>query len=233
MSQPVGEAVPGWAPPPAPQRGRLEGRRVAVSPLTRDAFPGLWKAFSEDDGTMWTYMGVGPFAARSEMEEAASRWLASHDPLFVSFEVNGEPRGWGSYLRMKPEQGAIEVGHLAFAPSLRRTAAATEAMYLMMRHAFDLGYRRYEWKCDSLNAPSRRAAERLGFVYEGTFRQHMVYKGRNRDTAWYSIIDREWPRIRLALETWLQPANFDSSGRQRRRLSEIRQGPAGDEPSAL
>jgi len=115
-----------------------------------------------------------------------------------------------------------EVGHLVFAPHLQRTPAATEAMYLMMRHVFELGYRRYEWKCDALNAASRRAAERLGFTYEGTFRQHMVYKGRSRDTAWYSITDAEWPRLRDAFEAWLAPSNFDDQGRQLRRLADFR-----------
>lgn len=233
MTRALGESLPGWAPPPAPGPVHLHGRLVTVAPLTAESFPGLWKAFSEDDGSLWTYMGVGPFDSRAEMEEVASVWLSSSDPLFVTFEVEGDPRGWGSYLRIEPEQGVIEVGNLAFSPSLQRTAAATEAMYLLMRHAFHLGYRRYEWKCDSLNAPSRRAAERLGFVYEGTFRQHMVYKGRNRDTAWYSIIDRDWPGIRLALEAWLDPANFDDSGRQRRRLADIRPRPEEKDPPVL
>jgi RimJ/RimL family protein N-acetyltransferase len=126
--------------------------------------------------------------------------------------------GIASYLRIEPAHGTIEVGHLAFSPLLQRTAAATEAMYLMMKHAFELGYRRYEWKCDALNAASRRAAERLGFRFEGVFRQAVVYKGRNRDTAWYSIIDREWPGREAAFLAWLDPTNFDSHGRQRRSL---------------
>lgn len=195
---------------------------MTVSPLTAQAFASLWESFSADDGSMWTYMSVGPFADRGQMEQAASAWLESRDPLFFTFDVGGDPRGWGSYLRIEPAHGVLEVGHLAFSPSLRRTPAATEAMYLMMRHAFDLGYRRYEWKCDSLNSASRRAAERLGFTYEGTFRRHMVYKGRSRDTAWYAIIDRDWPLIRSALETWLDSSNFDPGGRQIRRLSDIR-----------
>ena len=133
------------------------------------------------------------------------------------------PVGVASYLRIEPAMGAIEVGHLSYAPALQRSAAATEAMYLMMRRAFDeLGYRRYEWKCDSLNAPSRRAAERLGFRYEGTFRQMMVIKQRSRDTAWYSILDSEWPALRTAFERWLDPANFDASGAQRARLEDLR-----------
>ncbi|MFP3914917.1 MAG: GNAT family N-acetyltransferase [Actinomycetota bacterium] len=196
---------------------------MAVTPLQSGAFPALWEEFSDDDGSMWTYMSVGPFSGREEMEEVASPWLGSPDPLFFTFDMGGKPRGWGAYLRIEPAHGVLEVGHLAFGPSLRRTPAATEAMYLMMRHVFRLGYRRYEWKCDSLNHASRRAAERLGFTYEGTFRHHMVYKGRNRDTAWYSIIDRDWPLVGQSLEAWLEPSNFDRHGVQRRRLSEIRE----------
>jgi len=130
--------------------------------------------------------------------------------------------GMGSYLRIEPAHGVIEVGHLAFSPLMQRTPIATEAMYLMMREAFELGYRRYEWKCDALNAASRRAAERLGFTFEGIFRQAIVYKGRNRDTAWYSIVDREWPALDAAFRAWLDPANFDAAGRQRRSLAELR-----------
>lgn len=222
MSRPLGRPLSGWSPPPAPGRDRLEGRWVTVSPLEPSHFPALWEAFSRDDGSMWTYMGVGPFADREEMEAVASRWLDSADPLFFAFHTADGCGGWGSYMRIVPGHGVIEVGNLAFGPRFRRTVAATEAMYLMMRHVFDVGYRRYEWKCDSLNAPSRRAAERLGFTYEGTFRQHMVYKGRNRDTAWFSILDGDWPRIRAAFEEWLDPANFDEAGDQRRRLSDIR-----------
>ena len=139
--------------------------------------------------------------------------------------IRGRPVGVASYLRIDPAMGSIEVGHLSYSPALQRSAVATEAMYLMMRRAFDeLGYRRYEWKCDSLNAPSRRAAERLGFRYEGTFRQMMVIKQRSRDTAWYSILDSEWPALRTAFERWLDPANFDASGAQRARLEELRRG---------
>lgn len=222
MNRPVGDSVAGWTPPPPLEPVRLEGRLVTVSPLIEADFPALWEAFSEDDGGMWTYMGVGPFDSRAGMEEVASQWLGSSDPLFFTFDVAEGSGGWGSYMRIVPQHGAVEVGNLAFAPRFQRSVAATEAMYLMMRHVFALGYRRYEWKCDSLNAASRRAAERLGFTYEGTFRQHMVYKGRNRDTAWFSVVDRDWPHLRSALEAWLDPSNFDESGRQRRRLAEIR-----------
>lgn len=171
---------------------------------------------------MWTYMSYGPFTSRSELDSLAAEWPGSQDPLFFTFDVDGRAHGWGSYLGITPEHGVVEVGHLAFAPALQRTAAATEAMYLMMAHVFELGYRRYEWKCDSLNAASRRAAERLGFSFEGIFGQHMVYKGRNRDTAWYAVTDTEWPRVGAALEAWLDPSNFDAAGNQLRRLTEFR-----------
>jgi RimJ/RimL family protein N-acetyltransferase len=170
------------------------------------------------DSSNWTYLPYGPFASFEEYAVWVESMQAGDDPLFfaiVSYP-DDRPVGVASYLRINPAQGSIEVGHLNYSPVLQRTTAATEAMYLMMRRAFEeLGYRRYEWKCDSRNAPSRRAAERLGFRYEGTFRQAMVMKGRNRDTAWFSILDAEWPRVRDALEQWLDPSNFDEAGRQR------------------
>jgi len=157
-----------------------------------------------------------------------SAWVRSvqsaEDPLFFAIvsRASGQPVGTASYLRIDPGMGTIEVGHLAYSPALQRTAAATEAMYLMMRRAFEeLGYRRYEWKCDRFNAPSCRAAQRLGFRFEGTFRQAVVLKGRNRDNAWFSIVDGEWPAVRSALERWLEPSNFDAAGRQGRRLEEL------------
>lgn len=171
------------------------------------------------DGRGWTYLPYGPFASLDDY----AAWVASvetvEDPVFFAI-VTDRPVGVASYLRIDPAMGCIEVGHLRFSPRLQRTAAATEAMYLMMKRAFEeLGYRRYEWKCDALNAPSRSAAERLGFTYEGTFRQAVVSKGRNRDSAWFSIVDSEWPAIRSAFEAWLDPANFDASGMQRRPLA--------------
>ena len=222
MSLPVGSAVPGWEPPPPLGPPVLAGRDVTVSPRTERAIPSLWESLVDADADLWTYMSYGPFLDRADMEQTVAAWVGSADPRFVTFDIRGAARGWGAYLRIEPAHGVAEVGHLVFSPSLQRTPAATEAMYLMMRHVFDLGYRRYEWKCDALNAASRRAAERLGFTYEGTFRQHMVYKGRNRDTAWYSVIDSEWPRLRAAFEAWLDPSNFDRQGRQLRRLAELR-----------
>ncbi|MFD1379948.1 GNAT family N-acetyltransferase [Fodinicurvata halophila] len=202
----------------------MEGRFCRVEPLdARQHGDDLFEAFAENnDGRIWTYMASGPFADRA----AFDRWLSicqdSDDPFFHSIVDldSGRALGVASYMRIVPDMGVIEVGNISLSPRLQKTAAATEAMYLMMRRAFDeLGYRRYEWKCDSLNAPSRRAAERLGFTFEGIFRQAMVYKGRNRDTAWYAIIDKDWPAIRQALESWLEPANFDTQGRQKQPLS--------------
>jgi RimJ/RimL family protein N-acetyltransferase len=164
----------------------------------------------------------GPYESFGEFVEWARRASSSRDPLFFAIlDADGRAVGVAAYLRISPEAGSIEVGHIHLSPLLQRTPAATEAMYLLMKHAFDLGYRRYEWKCDALNQPSRTAAERLGFTFEGIFRQATIYKRRNRDTAWYSIVDREWPALRSAFETWLAPANFDSAGGQRTRLSEL------------
>ena len=177
---------------------------------------------------MWTYLPYGPFpdlaAYRTWME---AKWLGT-EPLFFAIvdAASGRATGVASYLRIDPASGAIEVGHLGYSPRLQRTPAATEAMFLLMARAFALGYRRYEWKCDALNEPSRAAALRLGFTFEGIFRQATVVRGRNRDTAWYSVIDAEWPALRAAFEHWLAPENFDADGRQRVRLSELtRQSP--------
>jgi RimJ/RimL family protein N-acetyltransferase len=175
---------------------------------------------TDRDGRMWTYLFTGPYASEAEYRAWAERSAASEDPLFFTIlDAEGRAVGVATFMRIDPAMGVIEVGNIAYSPLLQRTAAATEAMYLMMRRVFDeLGYRRYEWKCDSLNAPSRAAAERLGFRYEGLFRQALVYKGRNRDTAWYSIIDQEWHALKSAFEAWLDPANFDAEGRQRSPL---------------
>jgi RimJ/RimL family protein N-acetyltransferase len=200
----------------------LAGRFCRLEPLASGGHAAdLHAANSLDrEGRMWTYLFSGPFETLDEF----TAWLESRedslDPLYFAIVDTGTNRATGiaSYLRIEPAHGTIEVGHLAFSPLLQRTAAATEAMYLMMKHAFELGYRRYEWKCDALNAASRRAADRLGFKFEGVFRQAVVYKGRNRDTAWYSIIDNEWAERETAFLAWLDPANFDSDGRQRRSL---------------
>jgi RimJ/RimL family protein N-acetyltransferase len=220
--RPVGDPVPGFVPPDLPGRVGMVGSYVQVEPLDPERHAGdLFRVVSEDDGGMWTYMSYGPFGSEAEYRGWAEQAAASADPQFFALVADGEAQGVASYLRITPAAGTIEVGHIAFSPRLQRTPAATEAMYLMMRNAFVLGYRRYEWKCDALNHPSRVAAERLGFTFEGIHRQAMVVKGRNRDTAWYSVLDREWPVLREAFEAWLDPANFDGDGRQRRALSDL------------
>jgi RimJ/RimL family protein N-acetyltransferase len=226
FGQPIGPELPGWLPPTRPARTVLEGRFCRVEPLDVERHARkLHEANSLDpEGRMWTYLFSGPFASFEEYCAWLAPRPASEDPLFVAFVDlrRAQAVGAGAYMRIDPANGVMEVGHLAFSPLMQRTPVATEAMYLMMRHAFELGYRRYEWKCDALNAASRRAAERLGFTFEGIFRQAIVYKGRSRDTAWFSIIDREWPRLDAAFRTWLDPANFDAEGRQRCSLAALR-----------
>lgn len=227
LGLPIGVEVPGWTARPQPARAVMQGRHCRVEPLdaVRHAAQ-LHAANSLDrEQRMWTYLLSGPFASFDKYREWLESKQASADPLFFAFidEASGRAVGLGSYLRIDPANGSIEVGHLQFSPLMQRTVIATEAMYLMMKTAFDLGYRRYEWKCDSLNARSRRAAERLGFMFEGVFRQAVIYKGRNRDTAWYSIIDSEWKMLDTAYRAWLDPANFDAAGRQATSLVEIRQ----------
>jgi RimJ/RimL family protein N-acetyltransferase len=221
--QPIGIAVPDWRPPPRPARQPIAGRLCRLEPLEERHAAGLFEAYARDpDGRHWTYLPYGPFRDLQSYVEWMRASGLGHDPLFFAIvEPGGRAVGVASYLRIDPAAGAIEVGHLRFSALLQRTPAATEAMYLMMRHAFGLGYRRYEWKCDALNAPSRAAAERLGFAFEGVFRQAVVHKDRNRDTAWFSIIDREWPALDAAFRRWLAPENFDADGRQHLRLSDL------------
>lgn len=224
--RPVGEAL-SWHPVPRPQRTVLEGRHIRVRPLDADADADALFAESHppagDPGT-WTYMSGGPYADAAAYRAALADAERSEDPLFFTLErlPDERPVGIASYLRITPEHGVIEIGHIWFGASLRRSTAATEAIYLLATHAFDeLGYRRLEWKCDALNQASRTAAERFGFRFEGVFRHHMVVKGRNRDTAWYAITDEEWPALREAFTGWLSPQNFDEAGRQRRRLADL------------
>ena len=223
--QPIGFAVPGWKPPQPPARAAMEGRFCRLEPLDVKAHAESLHAANilNTDGSMWTYMAYGPFATLEIYRKWVDGVAGGNDPMFFAIvdRATGKPVGVASYLRVDPANGCIEVGHLAYSPLLQRKPAASEAMYLMMAQAFKLGYRRYEWKCNALNAPSRAAAQRFGFSYEGIFRQATVVKGRNRDTAWYSIIDAEWPALRGAFENWLAPANFDASGKQRMRLSSL------------
>jgi RimJ/RimL family protein N-acetyltransferase len=227
FDQPIGRPVPGWTARPVPPKTATTGRFCRVEPLdpTRHAAD-LFEANRADaGGRNWTYLGVDGFADPAAYRAWLDQMAAGTDPMFHAIIdlATGRAVGVASYLRIDPANGVIEVGHINYSPHLQRKPAATEAMFLMMARAFDeLGYRRYEWKCDDRNAPSRAAAERLGFTYEGTFRQALVYKGRNRDTAWFSIVDGEWPAVKSAFERWLAPENFDGEGRQKRSLTELR-----------
>lgn len=225
FGQQIGFALPEWVSPQRPERVSLEGRFARVEPLdaTQHAIE-LFEAHSLDQaGKMWTYLGYGPFAHIKDYSDWAARASESSDPLFFAIVDlrTGHAVGTCAYMRIDAANGVMEIGHLAYSPLLQRSPVASEAMFLLMKHAFELGYRRYEWKCDALNQASRKAAKRLGFTYEGTFRQAIVYKGRNRDTAWFSIIDSEWPALKAAYETWLDSANFDDQGRQIQRLSDL------------
>lgn len=223
--RPLGAELAGWQPPPPPNPMIMAGRHCRLEPLEAGHHAhGLYEAFADDrDGRLWTYMGFGPFASFEAFAALIEQISGRSDPMFFAIvDAAGRPLGFAAYMRIDPANGVVEVGSITFAPALQRTAAATEAMALMMRNAFALGYRRYEWKCNALNLPSRRAAERLGFTFEGEFRQHMVVKGRNRDTAWYSILDAEWPRIDSAFAAWLAPENFAADGSQKRSLVECR-----------
>lgn len=228
FDQPVGGPLPDWSPRPLPPRTTLDGRYCRIEPidLARHA-EDLFEAFAKSDAANWTYLPdyMGPYASFADWQGWLKTAFASGDPLWHAIvdKETGRAVGLAAYLRIDAKSGVIEVGGLNYSKALQRKPAATEAMYLMMRRAFDeLGYRRYEWKCDCLNAPSRAAAERLGFAYEGLFRQHMVYRGRSRDTAWFSITDQEWPRVRAGLENWLRPENFDANGKQKASLRQLR-----------
>jgi RimJ/RimL family protein N-acetyltransferase len=223
--QPIGPDLGAWLPPAPPPRTVLEGRECRVEPLdVKKHARGLFDALMETpEPRSFTYLPYGPFASFEEYE----RWLRNDgsgtDPSFYAVvgAAQGKPVGVCAYMRIQPEAGVVEVGHVHYSQRLQKTPAATEAMVLMMKNAFELGYRRYEWKCDALNAPSRAAAQRLGFVFEGIFRQATVYKRRSRDTAWYSILDSEWPALKGAYRAWLAPENFDERGEQRKRLGEF------------
>jgi RimJ/RimL family protein N-acetyltransferase len=210
-----------WRPAPAPGPVTLRGRTVILEPLDAESHAeAIWEAVKGNDG-LWTWLFDGPYGAEDELRRAIAQKQRAAGFVFLAIvpQATGRAAGWASLMRADPANGVVEVGNIVLAPGLQRTTAATEAMYLMAGHVFDyLGYRRYEWKCNAENLASRRAAERLGFRFEGIFRQHMVVKGRNRDTAWFSMLDGEWPERKRALEAWLEPGNFDGEGRQRKRL---------------
>ena len=223
--QPIGFSIGDWTPPVRPPAEPMIGRYCRLERLDagRDG-QSLFDAYALDsEGRNWTYLPQGPFENYAEFHIWLSGMAKLDDPFFFTI-IDAESQtsvGIASYLRITPPAGSIEVGHIHYSPLLQRTPAATEAMYLMMKQAFALGYRRYEWKCDALNAPSRMAAQRLGLSYEGVFRQATVYKQRNRDTAWYATIDREWPDLKQAFEQWLDPNNFDNDRNQKTRLSTL------------
>jgi RimJ/RimL family protein N-acetyltransferase len=226
LGQPIGFPVAGWSVRERPPRTPMQGRYCRVEALDPELHAReLFDAYGEDrDGRMWTYLPWGPYSGFDDFLAATIAGLKREN--FVTYAVidaaSGEAIGVASYLNINPSAGSIEVGGIAYAPKLQRKPAGTEAMFLMMRRAFDeLGYRRYEWKCNSLNTPSRAAAERYGFRFEGIFRQADVVKGHNRDSAWFSITDGEWPMLKAAFERWLDPANFDREGRQGERLSAL------------
>lgn len=226
FGQPIGPDIPDWQGASWPPRSPVEGRFCRVEALKLNAhLDDLYDAYSQDPkGILWTYMFVGPFGSKGEFRAWLESACTSDDPLFhalIDLSTN-KAVGVAAYMRIKPDIGVIEVGNITYSPCLQRTALATEAMFLLMERVFDeLGYRRYEWKCDALNAASRKAAERLGFTFEGIFRQAIVYKGRNRDTAWYSMIDRDWPPLKRAYLKWLDSENFDNQGVQQQRLQSL------------
>lgn len=223
---PIGPLVD---PHPAkrPERVTLKGRSITLAPLDPDKHAeALYQGSNGDSArqSVWIYLFDGPYRSLHEFRASMDAKARSADPLFFAVIDNASGRavGYQTFLRIDPPNRVIEVGNIMYTPAIQRTAGATEAQYLFAKYVFDeLGYRRYEWKCNALNAPSRRAAERFGFTFEGIFRQHMIVKGRNRDTAWFAMLDGEWPARKAAYERWLEPANFDSEGRQKLKLSDL------------
>jgi RimJ/RimL family protein N-acetyltransferase len=214
-----------WKGASGPTPVTLKGRYVTLEPLdAAEHTAAIWKAIEGHD-ELWAWLPEGPFATEPEFRAAVERKQSAPGFVFLAIVPNapGQATGWASLMRPDPANGVIEVGFILYSPLLQRTREATEAMYLMARHAFqDLGNRRYEWKCNALNEPSRHAAARLGFTFEGIFRQHMVVKGQNRDSAWFSMLDSEWPARKEAFEAWLAPENFDNEGRQKVPLRTVR-----------
>ncbi len=221
--RPLGDLVPDWATPLVPTDETMTGQFAHLEPLTAEKHAALLFQCFDGHDHVWDYMPDGPFSSASQFHRWARDKAAQNDPHFYAIRnlETGHWEGVASFLRISPESGSIEVGYISYSPALQQTRAATETMYLMMKWAFEAGYRRYEWKCNALNAPSRRAAQRLGFSFEGVFRQAMVVKGRNRDTAWFAVIDKEWPALKEAFEAWLAPSNFDAEGKQQERLGDL------------
>ncbi len=221
FGQPIGESLDGWTPPPSPPDAVISGAYVELRPLTPDHARELYPVFTADSDAMWTYMGIGPFDSEEDLRQEVAAMVDLEDWLPYAILVDGTALGFLSYLRIKPPGGVIEVGSIMFSEKLKQTREATEAIFLIVDNAIRLGYRRVEWKCDSLNEASRRAAIRFGFTYEGTFSKATHYKGRNRDTSWYAITDVQWEELRPIYRRWLDPENFDSDGSQRRSLTSL------------
>ncbi|WP_322028474.1 GNAT family protein [Paraburkholderia sp. J76] len=226
--QPIGDPVTGWQPRERPARVTIEGQFCRIEPIDLERHAAdLFEAYgTAADGRDWTYLFAEPFADFATFREYLAKAAASNDPFHYAVidRASGKAVGTFALMRIEPVHGVIEVGSVTFSPRLKQTPVSTEAQYLLMRYVFDdLGYRRYEWKCDSLNAPSRKTALRLGFQFEGIFRQAIVYKGRSRDTAWFAIIDKDWPLAKAAFEKWLSKENFDAQGKQRASLASLRE----------
>lgn len=222
----TGQSLEGWTPRPRPERRTIAGRHAKLRPIdvSRDA-PGLYRlSHGPEADALWAYLPRGPFTDEASFTDYVAANAQSADPFFyaVTGARDDDAVGWLALMRIDSPNGVIEVGNILYTPALQRSIAATEAQFLAMAYIFDeLGYRRYEWKCNNRNEPSKRAARRFGFSFEGLFRQHMIVKGENRDTAWFAMIDAEWPGLKQAYETWLEPGNFDAVGRQRISLATL------------
>ena len=226
LGQPIGDALPNFKPGDLPKMERLEGRYVIVECLSKDKHGAdLYEVYGPDSpADMWTYLFQNPVQSQEEWSALLDQMLAAQDRFYYAIVDKESGKALGTFALMRINRGSrvIEVGSVTYSPQLKRTRLATEAQYLLARYVFEeLEYRRYEWKCDALNQPSRYAAERLGFIYEGTFRQAVVYKGRNRDTDWLAMIDKDWPAVKISLEKWLSPDNFDENGQQIKALSDF------------
>lgn len=224
FGQPIGAELAGWEPCPFPDVATIRGRWCRIEPLLAEHADELFDELERADDSLWTYLSVGPFADRAAFVDTVEGWAESRDAVSVLVrDATGAAGGVAHLMNIRREHGVVEIGGLALAPRMQRTVAATEAQFLLARHVFSLGYRRYEWKCDALNEPSRRAAQRLGFTYEGCFRQAVVYKGRSRDTAWFAMTDTDWAALAPAYAEWLDPAN-QPGGRQLRSLAQLTTG---------
>jgi RimJ/RimL family protein N-acetyltransferase len=233
-ASPLGLPLEDWSPPQAPNWAEKSGKFVTLERLNAESHAALLHRSFAEDNAVWDYLPYGPFSSASQYHRWVRDMAVLDDPRFYAIKnlQTGNWEGVASYLRITPEAGTIEVGHINFSPALQRTVAGTEALYLMMEWAFEAGYRRYEWKCNALNLGSRRAAQRLGLSFEGVFRQAAVVKGRNRDTAWFAAIDREWPALKEAYAAWFSPSNFSADGLQRESLADMTQlVRAGDDPA--